>query len=178
MTDEALRYPVGRMAMEARIEPGMRVELIAEIEALPSLLSRAVEGIGGDEWEARYRSEGWTVGQLVHHLADSHLHFYVRAKLALTEETPSVRPYDEGAWAELPDVAATPPGVSLRLIEALHRRLVDTFRRLEPERFARTLHHPEEGWTRTLDQMLAVYAWHGRHHLAHIELALGRRRKL
>ena len=125
------------------------------------------EGLSPEQLDTPYRPEGWTVRQVVHHVPESHMNAYVRFKLALTEDHPTIKPYDEDAWAKLPDVAITPIEVSLQLLAALHSRWVDLLRSMQPSDFARTLFHPERGLL-TLDQMLAMYAWHSAHHLAHI----------
>ena len=162
------RYPIGKYRPEVGLDGERRVELIAEIEALPLRLRGAVEGLAEDEWEQPYREGGWTVRQLVHHLADSHMNAFMRFRLALTEDTPTIKPYLQDRWAELPDVGHTPPEVSLVLLEALHRRWVDMLRGLPDEAFQRPLHHPEQQRTFPLEEMLSLYAWHGRHHVAHI----------
>lgn len=168
VTDE-LRYPIGRMpATEATLTPAERARHISSIESLPRRLRGAVAAFTPEQWRTPYRPGGWTVHQLVHHIPDSHLNAYTRFKLALTEGEPTIKPYDEAAWAELADTAATAPEVSLDLLEALHRRWVALLRSLSDEGFARTLRHPEQGRTLTLDQMLATYGWHSEHHLAHI----------
>ncbi len=163
-----LRYPVGKFHPEAEPTPEHRAAWIGEIAALPAQLRTAVTGLTPEQWDIPYRPGGWTVRQVVHHLPDSHLNAYTRFKLALTEEQPTIKPYDEAKWAELPDTSTTPPEVSLTLIEALHQRWVALLRAMAPEDFARTLRHPEQGRVLTLDTLLAMYAWHGRHHVAHI----------
>ena len=151
-----------------------RVRWIASIETLPERLRTAVQGLTPEQWQTTYRPGGWTVHQLIHHLADSHLNGYTRFKLALTEDQPTIKPYDEAAWAELADTGATSPDVSLVLLEALHRRWVALLRSLPEPAFARTLRHPEHGRSFTLEQLLAQYGWHSEHHLTHI-LALRER---
>jgi len=130
------------------------------------LMRAAVQGLGPEQLDTRYRPEGWTVRQVVHHVPDSHINAYIRFKLALTEEQPPVKPYDQAAWAELSDSSA-PIEVSLQLLAALHSRWVDVLQGMRPSDFGRTLYHPEHGVV-TLDRMLAMYAWHSGHHLAHI----------
>jgi hypothetical protein len=127
-----------------------------------------VEGFAPKQWDTRYRPGGWTVRQLVHHIPDSHLHAYTRFKLALTENEPTIKPYDQAAWAELDDTRATPPEVSLILLEALHTRWVVLLRSMTEPAYGRTFRHPEHGRTFTLEQSLAQYAWHSEHHLRHI----------
>jgi len=164
-----LRYPIGRMPVpDSRVTAEQREQWITSIETLPHRLRTAVDGLTPAQWQTPYRPGGWTVHQLVHHIPDSHLNAYTRFKLALTEDEPTIKPYDEAAWAELADTRTTPPEVSLVLLEALHRRWVSLLRSLPASAFARTLRHPEHGRSFTLDQLLAQYAWHSEHHLRHI----------
>jgi hypothetical protein len=166
---EDLRYPIGKMpVLEARVNAPQREEWIRTIESLPQRLRRAVEGFTPERWDTPYRPGGWTVRQLVHHIPDSHLNAYMRFKLALTEDEPTIRPYDEDAWARLVDTRATPPEVSLVLLEALHTRWVVLLRSIPEPSYERTLRHPEHGRIFTLEQLLAQYAWHSEHHLRHI----------
>jgi uncharacterized damage-inducible protein DinB len=174
MTIIDTRFPIGKVVREDPLTASRRQELIEQVAELPGQLRAVLEGIDDAGWEARYREGGWTVRQVVHHLADSHLNGYVRFRLALTEEVPTIKPYDQARWAELPDVSTTDPEVSLTLLEALHRRWVDLLRALEPEAFSREVYHPEQGRRMSLDEMLALYAWHGRHHTAHVVNALSR----
>lgn len=174
MSSDELRFPVGPFHFDGRSTPEAREERIGEIAALPDRLRAAVGGLTPAQWETTYRPGGWTVRQLVHHLADSHMNALTRFKLALTEDEPTIKPYDEAAWAELADTRDVPPGTSLALLEALHRRWTAVLRAMTPDDFVRTLRHPEHGRVLTLDEMLATYAWHGRHHLAHVGLVTGR----
>jgi uncharacterized damage-inducible protein DinB len=162
-----LRYPVGSFKMEPQVTPHHRSEWIEAIEALPRQLRLALRGLSPEQLDTPYRPEGWTVRQLVHHLADSHMNSYVRLKLALTEAEPTIKPYDPKQWADLPEAKTAPIELSLALLDALHDRWVLVLRSMEPTEFARTLRHPESG-TMSLDVLLALYAWHGRHHVAHI----------
>jgi len=166
-----LRYPIGKFEwIPPENEEQMatrRVHYIDALAKLPSNMASAVKGLNPERLDTPYRPGGWTVRQVVHHVPDSHLNAYVRFKLALTEHNPTIRPYDEGAWAKLPDSAVTPVEVSLQLLAALHSRWVDLVRSMQPSDFVRTLIHPERG-TLTLDHMLAMYAWHSAHHTAHI----------
>ncbi len=164
MTD--LQYPIGRSTRVTTLTPAQRAECIEQIAAAPTLLRRAVAGLDEQQFDTPYRPGGWTVRQVVHHLPDSHLNAYVRCKLALTEDVPTIKPYDQARWAETPDAGA-PVEVSLALFDALHRKWVLLLRGLGPDDFARRFNHPESGPT-TLDTVLAMYAWHGRHHVAHI----------
>lgn len=166
MTD--LRYPVGRFALEGEITPERREEWIVEVGEAPARLRAAVHGLTDAQFDTPYRDGGWTVRQVVHHLPDSHLNAYVRFKLALTEDNPTVKPYDETRWAELPDTRTTAIGVSLMMLDALHRRWVALMRGMAEADWARTYFHPEHRKAFRLDGVLAMYAWHGRHHVAHI----------
>ncbi len=167
MTDD-LRYPIGNFSYPGPATPADRRDRISRIERAPAELRAAVRGLSETQLDTRYRPGGWTVRQVLHHVPDSHLNALTRFKLALTEDTPTIRPYDEARWAELGDVRGTPIDTSLRLLEALHERLVILLRSLEPAQFERTLFHPERNATMTLDELLALYAWHGQHHAAHI----------
>ena len=165
MTD--LRYPIGKFQLEGDITEERRRGWIAEIEQTPARLRAAVDGLSPEQLDTPYRPGGWTVRQVVHHLPDSHLNSYVRFKLALTEDGPTIKPYDEQKWAELNDSRSAPVYVSLALLESLHQRWVLVLRSMSEADFARAFRHPELG-VRTLDQTVALYAWHGRHHVAHI----------
>ena len=167
MTDD-LRFPIGEFRYQGPATAADRRDRIEQIEQAPAALRAAVRGLTDAQLDTRYRPGGWTVRQVVHHVPDSHLNAMTRFKLALTEDTPTIKPYDEARWAELGDVGATPVETSLRLLEALHERLVILLRSLEPAQFQRTLFHPERNAVMTLDELLALYAWHGRHHAAHI----------
>jgi hypothetical protein len=162
-----LRYPIGKLKIENEVTPEQRSLFIAQIEEAPAKLRAAVEGFSNDQFNTPYRPDGWTVRQVVHHLPDSHLNAYVRFRLALTEDQPTIKPYHEDKWAELSDARTAPPDFSLDLIDSLHRRWVMLLRSLSPEDFARSFRHPELG-NLTLNQTLTIYAWHGRHHVAQI----------
>jgi uncharacterized damage-inducible protein DinB len=161
------RYPIGRFRPPTAMTPELRAELIAQIEEAPKRLREAVHGLGREQLLTPYRDGGWTVAQVVHHLPDSHLNAYCRFRLALTEDDPTIRPYDEVRWAELPDALSPDIEMSLLLLEALHGRWVSLLRQIPSEAWARPFQHPERG-PMTLDRNLALYAWHGRHHVAHI----------
>lgn len=167
MTDTSLQYPVGRFTVPDQITDAARADAIAEISALPAAMRAAVAGLSVMQLETPYRDGGWTVRQVVHHVADSHMHAYIRVKFALTEESPTIRPYDEAAWALLGDVALVPVDVSLSLLDGIHARWVGCLAGLDAARMMRPFVHPELGPQR-LDLSLLRYAWHGRHHVAHI----------
>jgi hypothetical protein len=162
-----LRYPIGKWTREGALDPARRAARIGELAAAPGALRRAVEGLTDARLDTPYRPGGWTVRQVVHHLPDSHLNAYCRIKLALTEEAPTVKTYDEKRWAELADARSADPEASLALLDALHRRWVALLEALAPADFARPLRHPEIG-DLTVDDLVSLYAWHGRHHVAHV----------
>jgi len=162
-----LRYPIGRFEAVARLSPVEREERIAALASLPEELRAAVAGLSPEQLDTPYRPGGWTVRQVVHHLADSHMNAYVRFKLAVTEEEPVVKTYDEAAWAELADARLAEVELSLRLLESLHARWVVFLRSLSPAQWERGFRHPEHGLM-PLERVLQLYAWHGRHHVAHI----------
>ena len=162
-----LRYPIGQFHYEGPLTDAQRRRLIDQIEEAPAKLQAAVEGLSPQQLETPYRPGGWTVRQVVHHLPDSHLNSYIRFRLALTEDEPTIKPYYENRWAELGDARHAPIDISLALLAALHRRWVLLLRALGPRELSRTFVHPELGVV-DLDMNLSLYAWHGRHHVAHI----------
>ena len=161
------RYPIGPFEHRSPATPAQRDVWIADIASLPSRLREAVAGLDDTQLDTPYRDGGWTVRQVVHHVPDSHLNAYVRFKLALTEDVPTIKPYDQERWAELPDGRAGSIAVSLGMLEGLHERWVRLLRALGPAEFARKLKHPESG-VLDLDYLAAMYAWHGKHHVAHV----------
>jgi uncharacterized damage-inducible protein DinB len=161
------RYPVGRFDRHGTTGPDAFPHLIDEIAAVPANLRAAIAGLDERQLDTPYRDGGWTVRQVVHHVPDSHMNAYIRFKLALTEDGPTIKTYDESAWADLADTRATPVTVSLQLLEALHDRWVRLLRAMSADDFRRTMHHPEMGVV-DLTVMLRLYAWHGRHHVAHV----------
>jgi hypothetical protein len=165
---EELRYPIGPFVYRGPQSPEQRGDCIARIEAAPAAIRRAVIGLSETQLDTPYREGGWTVRQVVHHVPDSHLNAYTRVRLALTEPTPTIRPYQEHRWAELPDARSAPIELSLALLETLHRRWVLLLRSLGPAEWELRYLHPEHGRQWTLDEVLAMYAWHGEHHTAHI----------
>lgn len=166
--DTDLRYPIGKFDFDAPISESDFPKLIALIAEAPGALRSAVAGLTRDQLETRYRPGGWTVKQVVHHVPDSHMNAYVRFKLALTEDEPTIKPYNEAAWAELADSRRVPIEVSLDLLDALHLRWVALLRSMDPADFNRAVRHPEHDRLLTMKQFLGLYAWHGRHHVAHI----------
>lgn len=165
--DEKLRYPIGKFTPPAAITAAQVVAWIDDIAALPADLRAAVEPLTPQQLDTRYRPGGWTVRQVAHHVVDSHVNSYVRFKWALTEDRPAIKTYFEDRWAELPDYVDVPVETSLSLLELLHLRWVGLLRALTPEQLAREFVHPEWGTVR-LDRTIGMYAWHGRHHLAHV----------
>jgi uncharacterized damage-inducible protein DinB len=165
---EDLRYPIGKFVRPEAVGPSELEGFIRQIAETPERLRDAIQGLGREELETPYRPGGWTVRQVVHHLPDSHLNSYVRFKLAVTEDEPTIKGYDEAAWAELSDGKTASVETSLALLSSLHERWVQFLRSLAPEQWFRGFLHSELGRIR-LDQNLALYAWHGRHHVAHIE---------
>lgn len=169
-----LRYPVGRFEMPPSVSEAERAGMIATIAEAPARLRAAVAGLSTAQLDTPYREGGWTVRQVVHHVPDSHLNSYIRFKLALTEKNPTVCAYEEARWAELPEARGGDIEMSLRLLESLHERWAESLRAMTSEQYARTFHHPERGDMR-LDQNLALYDWHSRHHVAHITALRERR---
>jgi uncharacterized damage-inducible protein DinB len=165
MTD--LRYPIGKFHFDGPPTEEQRKKFIDDIAQSPAKLRAAVKGLSDQQLDTPYRPGGWTVRQVVHHVPDSHLNAYVRFKLALTEEEPIIKPYAEDRWAQLSDTQATPVEVSLTMLDSLHDRWVRLLRSLKPEEWKRTFRHPELGLV-SLEKNLALYGWHGRHHVAHI----------
>ncbi len=161
------RYPVGTFEMPAQVTASRRQQAIDELAATPAKLRAAAKGLSESQLDTPYREGGWTVRQVVHHVPDSHLNAYVRLKLALTEEKPTIKPYDQEAWANLADSKSTPIEVSLTLLSTVHDRWDRLWRSMKPEQFSRALVHPEHG-ERSVDWLLFLYEWHGRHHTAHI----------
>jgi hypothetical protein len=166
-----LRYPIGKFHYEAPISQEQKEEqkqkYLSDIEQAPPNLRAAVKSLTIQQLDTPYRPEGWTVRQVVHHVPDSHMNAYIRFKLALTEDEPTIKPYAEDRWALLADTKTTPVGVSLAMMDSLHTRWVQLLRSLKPEDLKRTLRHPELG-VMDLDKVLAMYSWHSRHHVAHI----------
>ncbi len=165
MTDS--RYPIGRFVPPSTLDSAAREDCIRRIAAAPARLRAAVDDLTEPQLRTPYRDGGWSVAQVVHHLPDSHMNSYCRFKLAITEDDPTIKAYNEGRWADLPDASATDLRASLTLLEALHERWVVFLRSLTTEQWDRTFQHPERG-PASLGRTLALYAWHGDHHVAHI----------
>jgi hypothetical protein len=163
-----LRYPIGNFAYDGAMTDARRAACVARIAAAPAALRAAVAGLSDAQLDTPYRPGGWTVRQVVHHVPDSHLNAYVRIRLALTEDTPTIKPYEEARWAELPDARTLPIEASLALLEGLHSRWVGLLGGLGTADGARQFHHPEHGRLITVDELIAMYAWHGEHHVAHV----------
>jgi len=172
MADQDLRYPIGKFAREENLTgvglaAAKRTALIQQIAETPAKLRAAIDGLNEQQLDTPYRPGGWTVRQAAHHVPDSHLNAYIRFKLAVTEQAPTIKTYQEKLWAELEDAKTAPIEISLQLLEALHQRWVRFLQSLAPADFARQLNHPEHGLMK-VDDLLQLYAWHGRHHVAHI----------
>lgn len=165
MTDP--RYPIGKFSFPASTDESQRNQLIEQIGNAPAALRAAVKGLNEEQVETPYRDGGWTVRQVVHHVPESHMNAYIRFKLALTEDEPTIKPYMEDRWSKTNEVRDTPLEVSLTLLDSLHERWVRLLRSLQPADWKRTFRHPELG-TVSLEKNLALYAWHGRHHTAHV----------
>jgi len=161
------RYPIGKFVLPEKMADDDRRNYIQQIEEAPAKLSDAVKDLDEKQLDTPYREGGWTVRQVVHHLADSHLNAFIRFKLAMTEDQPAIKTYNQQRWAELADAKTAPVESSLALLDSLHKRFVALLRSMNASDFARTMNHPEHGIV-NLDRYLSLYAWHGRHHVAHI----------
>lgn len=170
MNLEALKFPVGKFQEPESITKKIIDSAISEIENFPNLVKKEIENLDENDFNLRYRPGGWTITQVVHHCADSHINSYVRFKLALTENLPTIKPYEESLWAGLPDSKLS-PFVSLQLLEALHERWVFILKNLSDEDLNREFIHPEQSEKISLKENILIYSWHCRHHLAHIRQA-------
>jgi DinB superfamily len=168
-----LRYPIGPLAAATPFTPAHRAAAIKTLAEAPARFRLAVAGLSDAQLDTPYRPAGWTVRQVVHHVVDSHINAYLRTKFALSDDNPTIRPYPEQIWAEMADARTAPVSMSLTLLDALHGRWVMLLQSLAPELYARTLLHPERGLM-SLDDLLAMYEWHSRHHAAHITELRGR----
>jgi hypothetical protein len=164
---EDLRYPIGKFRIPDETQPGDLDQWVAGIAGAPEALRAAVSGLTPKQLDTPYREGGWTVRQVIHHVADSHMNAYIRFRLALTEDAPTIKTYKEALWAELHDAKSAPVEVSLGLIDALHARWTELMRSMQESDWDRTFHHPDLGPMK-LKRNAALYSWHGRHHVAHI----------
>ena len=164
---EALKYPIGKFVEQPFSEKQLR-EWLFDIETLPLHIEHAVLNLDEAQLQTPYRPEGWTVHQLVHHVADSHMNAYIRFKLGLTEDNPTIKPYEEKLWAEMADTTNLPINISLTILFAVHRRMLEVLKHIKTEEWERTVFHPEHQKTMSLWFLLGMYAWHGKHHTAHI----------
>jgi len=173
MTDlDKLRYPVGKFArVKPPLDRATRAAFVKTIEDTPARFRALVAGLNDAQLDTTYRPGGWTIRQVVHHVPESHMNAYIRMKMAATEDSPAIKTYEEQLWAELPDAKTAPAELSLSLLEALHRRWVLFLKNLSDAEYARTFKHPDWG-TVTIDEAVALYEWHCRHHLAHVEQGL------
>lgn len=170
---ENLQYPIGRFTYNPSFSEEELAKHTQRIRELPARLNALLQHLDPQHWDTPYRPGGWDVRQVVHHLADSHANAFMRFKLALTENHPTIKPYLEERWAETPDSLLVAPSVSAQLVEALHARWATLIEHMKPEDWRKTLFHPERRRDITLWEMLALYAWHGEHHLGHIQLVMG-----
>jgi uncharacterized damage-inducible protein DinB len=171
MTDP--RYPIGEFSFDGTLTEAQKARYLDDVEQTPARLRAAVSDLSDPQLDTPYRDGGWTVRQVVHHVPESHMNSYIRFKLALTEEAPTIRPYMEDRWAKLPDATTAPVELSLVLLEFLHKRWMLVLRAMKPEEWKRTFRHPEIGLM-TLERALALYSWHGRHHVAHVTSLRGK----
>ena len=165
---ELLRYPIGRHTAPETFDPQAVSGWISRLEALPAWLDVCIENLDAPQLETPYRPGGWTIIQTIHHLADSHINAFVRVKLTITEDVPTIKPYDEAAWANTPEIDAVPVNMSITLLHALHRRWAALLRSLTAAQWQRTFYHPEQQKEISLWQLTAMYAWHGEHHMMQI----------
>ncbi|MEP7146398.1 MAG: YfiT family bacillithiol transferase [bacterium] len=166
---EKLKYPVDRYNPPQTITEENLKSYISDIEKLPENLKNLVSNFSDEKLNTKYRPDGWTVRQVIHHIGDSHMNAIIRFKLALTEDVPIIKPYFEDKWAELGDYKNTPVNVSLSLIESIHKRWIDILKTMEKKDFEKSFFHPEHGKEFSLDEITGMYSWHGKHHYAHID---------
>lgn len=167
-TLEALKYPIGRFKMPDTFTQDFKTQRIASISKLPQRLRDVLDNWSIEKLDTPYRQDGWTVRQLVHHIADSHINAFTRFKLGLTEDSPTIRPYDQAAWCDMEDAKKMDPDASLKIIEGLHQRWQGVLSDMSDEDYKRWIHHPEMNKKLNLEFMLGMYGWHSDHHLAHI----------
>jgi len=168
MTLEQLKYPIGQFELPATITKDILSQWIAAISSFPTRLKNEVNHLTDEQLDTQYRPEGWTIRQVIHHCADSHMNSLIRFKLALTEDQPTIKPYYEERWAELLDSKNMPIAPSLKMLEGIHERWTILLNHLTEEQNERIFIHPEHGKKFRIDENIGVYAWHGNHHLAHI----------
>lgn len=168
MTLEQLKYPIGQFESPAKITTAILSQWIADISSFPARLQNEVNHLTDEQLDTQYRPEGWTIRQVIHHCADSHMNSLIRFKLALTEDQPTIKPYYEERWAELLDSKNMPIAPSIKMLEGIHERWSILLNNLTDEQYERIFIHPEHGKTFRIDENIGVYAWHGNHHLAHI----------
>ena len=164
---EELKYPIGKYIEQPFSETQLGEWLFC-IETLPMLMEEAIENLDEAQLQTPYRPEGWTVHQLVHHVADSHMNAYIRFKLGLTEDNPTIKPYEEKLWAQMADTKNLPINISITILYAVHKRMLEVLKNIKTEEWNRTVFHPEHQQTMTIRYLLGMYAWHGKHHVAHI----------
>jgi len=165
---EQLKYPIGRFQRPEHFDKALIKDSIATLKTLPSWMDACIENLDEAQLHIPYRPGGWTIQQVVHHVADSHMNAYVRLKLALTEDNPAIKPYDENAWANLEDTHLVPVNISVTLLHALHRRMVADLENMSDTDWQKTFYHPEHKRNISLWELVVLYAWHSRHHTAHI----------
>ena len=166
---EHLQYPIGRYKKPDAMTPQLMQKWIKVLEVLPSWMDACIENLDEKQLQVPYRDGGWTIQQVVHHVADSHMNAYIRLKLALTEDNPTVKPYDEKAWAEMADTKLLPVNISTTMLHTLHRRMVVVLQNMQPQDWERTYYHPEHKRNFPVWEVVALYAWHSRHHTEHIK---------
>lgn len=165
---EQLRYPIGKFKVSDNYNDDIRAQMIANIKSYPQRLTTVVMELKEEQLDTPYRPDGWTIRQVIHHLADSHVNSYVRFRWTLTEDTPMIKAYNESSWAELPDASSAPIKFSLNLLKSIHARWTLLMERMSEKDFSKELGHPEWDNNLSLDTMLQLYSWHCDHHLAHI----------
>lgn len=170
---QKLRFPIGLFEYGKTYQEEEMQQFIEKLGSFPDRLKKLLSGITKQELDSSYREGGWTIRQLIHHLADSHINAYTRMRLALTEDTPAIKPYDQQLWAELPDARTADPEMSLAILTGIHNRWSLLMQSLAPEDFERLYYHPEHQMSHTLGELIAQYAWHCDHHLAHIQMVTG-----
>jgi len=167
-TLEQLKYPIGRYQKPEKFDPALLPEWIGVLKALPLWMDTCIENLDEAQLHIPYREGGWTIQQVVHHLADSHMNAFIRVKLALTEDNPTISPYNEKVWAELADTKVVPVNISVTLLHGIHRRLLALLQNMDPEDWQRTYYHPEHQRNFAIWEVIALYAWHSKHHFTQI----------